>query len=128
MRIAHALLILLACGACATPRESCLRSATSELATLNRLVAESEANLSRGYALNREAEVVSVVDFCFGNRRGHVGYYACTRPQTRYRTTRVAIDPAAEQRKLANLKSKQADANRRASAAVNQCNATYPAS
>lgn len=100
--------------ACASPREACLRSAFSEVATLDRLIAESEANLARGYRIEPEPYVTTGIDFCIG--RGvydtgfNVGLSYCNTADTRYREREVAIDPVAERRTLADLRRKRSEA------------------
>lgn len=98
--------------ACATPREACLRAATSDLRTVERLISETEANLSRGFAIEREPYTRTGLDFCFGTGgyRGYGGFGLnyCRTVETRYRDRPVAIDPAAERRKLADLKRTRA--------------------
>ena len=44
-------LLLVACG---TPQEQCIRKATSQTRMLNRLIAESQTNLARGYTYRTE--------------------------------------------------------------------------
>lgn len=127
------ILSCLALAACATPREACLRQATSELATLDKLILTTEANLRRGYALEREAYNASVLTFCAGKiargtEDGVLGLNYCHETETRYRDVPTAIDPAAERRKLAELRSTRARQARAARSAVAQCEARYPAS
>ncbi len=127
------LLLLSALAACATPRESCLKSATKDLAIVDELILQTQANLSRGYAIDREAYISSRVDLCLGSGnygyRGRgvgVGWTYCTVPDTRYREKPVPIDGATEQRKLAELKQTRARLVREAEAGLAQCNAKYP--
>jgi len=98
-------------AACATPREACLRTTFSEVATLDRLIAETEATLARGYAIVREPYVTTGLDFCLGRGvRGNVfdvGLNYCNTVETRIREREVAIDPAAERRKLAELRKRR---------------------
>lgn len=119
------LLALVLLTACATPRQACLRSAFSELTTLDRLISESEANLARGYRIEREPVVTTGLDFCIGNgiyRTGsNVGLRYCNTVETRYREVEVAIDPAAERRTLAQLREKRAAAARRAENQASAC-------
>jgi len=112
-------------AACATPREACLRAATAELRTLDRLIARTEADLARGYALEREPYSAATLDFCVGSGRFHdglgLGLRYCPDVETRYREVPVAIDPAAERRKLAQLRSRRAEEAQRAAAAAEAC-------
>lgn len=124
-------LLLPVLAACSTPRESCLRTATQQLGVVNRLVAETEANLARGYAVEREPYTTTRVDLCVGGSRyryGGVGWSYCTVPTTRYRARPVAIDRATEQRKLRELKQTRTRLAREAEPRVDYCNQRYPAS
>jgi hypothetical protein len=124
MRLAM-LLALCALASCATSREACLRAATAELATLDRLIAETEANLARGYAIAREPYTTTTLEFCVGTGRlggaFDVGLRYCPDVETRYRDRPVAIDPAAERRKLAQLRARRAAEAERAAARQAAC-------
>lgn len=118
-------------AACATPRENCLASATRELATVDALILETRANLERGYAIEREPYTTSRVDLCIGSSSyAYTGFGAgwryCNVPETRYRDKPVAIDPAAEQRKLRELQATRNRLNQEASKSLAQCDALYP--
>ncbi|SFD31608.1 hypothetical protein [Tropicimonas isoalkanivorans] len=127
MRTAILLLALPALAACATPREGCLRSATRDIAVVDRLILETQANLSRGYAIDEEPYITSNVNLCVGNGGYHrVGWSYCNQPTTRYRQRPVTIDRAAEQRKLAELKQTRARLTAEAGPRLAQCNARYP--
>lgn len=121
IRIKLALLALLL-SACASPREQCLRAATEDLRVLDQLIAQSEANLDRGYSVRTETYPVTYPHWCAG-RRGY-GYF-CQR--TDYRTKHIpeAIDPASEARKLKALKSKRRDVAARAQDRINRCEQQY---
>ncbi len=116
-RAAPRLAILLLLAACATPEQRCVLDATKELRTVDSLIAESEANLARGYAIDREVERRPRLTFCSGGFHRHVGMSFCTTEDIIYRDRPVALDPAAEQRKLALLKER-----RRALASASQRN------
>lgn len=125
-----ALLPILA--ACSTPRESCLRAASRDLVVVDRLIAQVQGNLARGYAVDREPYVTSTVDLCVGNRGyrgiygGGVGFSYCSRPVTRYRANPVAIDRQTEERKLRELKQTRARLEKQVNANLEACNARYP--
>ena len=57
MRPALMILPFLALAACATPREQCIGQATRDLRVLNSLIAETQGNLARGYAIEEQQEV-----------------------------------------------------------------------
>lgn len=126
-RPALALLTLLA--ACGTPQEQCIQRNTRDLRTVDRLIAEAQGNIDRGYAL----ENVTIT-------QEHWGY--CEQPQlpgqppvsavpcmiehdvTVQRPK--AIDLADEAKKLESLKSKRKDLAKAAEAVIAQCKAEYP--
>jgi hypothetical protein len=119
-----------ALAACGTPQEQCIRAATRELGTLDRLIAEVEGNLRRGYAYETREITRTQWVICeyVPNPENP------DRPSPRYclddvtdtvRIT-VAIDPAAERRKLDGLKAKRAERSRAAASEVARCRATYP--
>lgn len=122
-----ALLLLLPLAACATPLEKCQRAARDELNTVTLLIAETEQNIARGYAIRREVEEGSNLQFCFGDAiDDHFGIVFCNDTDPKVVETPVAIDPTAEKRKLAALKSRQAELLAETEAALARCAATYP--
>lgn len=121
-------LLLLLLAACGTPQERCIRGATGDLRSLDRLIAEAEGNLSRGYAL--EATTVYRTywapcgyDYSYGYARGGG---MCLREQPVIIERPKSIDLQEEARKLAQLKTTRAEANRTATAAITQCKASFP--
>ena len=90
-------------AACATPAERCVIDATKELRRVEALIAETEGNLARGYAIDRTAERRPRLTFCTGTYRSQVGVSFCTEEDIVYRERPVAIDPQAERRKLSIL-------------------------
>ncbi|SDL27673.1 hypothetical protein [Aliiruegeria lutimaris] len=120
------LIALLALAGCATPRESCLSTAQRELATIDKLIAETQANLARGYALQREYYTTSRVTMCAGSRRNSLAWNYCTVPETRVREEPVAIDRATEERKLRELKQTRKQAEAEAQQKIAYCEAKFP--
>lgn len=111
--------------ACGTPQEQCIRSATGEVRTLDRLIAEAEANLSRGYAYE-EREIVRhewrrCDDWVVGTPPR-----MCFEPVWDTVKRPVAIDPAGEQRKLDGLLARRKSVLARAEATIAACKAQYP--
>lgn len=121
------ILLLLPLAACATPQQQCQNTATRDLRVLDQLIAETELNLSRGYAV--EEEVVPAVGFtyCLGNDGHRFGGMFCTGGSTRVRERAVAIDPAAERAKLASLRDTRGEVATRSQAALAACRAQYGA-
>lgn len=93
-------------AACATPEERCAGGALRELRTVNELIAESERNLSRGFALEQEVDVSPRLTFCTGVA-DNVAVSFCTGDRLVRRERPVAIDPDAERRKLAALQERK---------------------
>ncbi|OYX44523.1 MAG: hypothetical protein B7Z02_05335 [Rhodobacterales bacterium 32-67-9] len=93
-------LALAALAACADPASRCGGPETRELKTIDKLIAETRANLDRGYTRVREDSGASV-NFCLGSHNSNVGLSFCTDPGSRTRT--APLDTAAETRKLESL-------------------------
>ena len=126
-RPALALFALLA--ACGTPQEQCISTGTRDLRTVDRLIAEAQGNIDRGYAL----EDVTIT-------QEHWGY--CEQPQPPGQPPAgpvpcmiehdvtvqkpVAIDLADEAKKLEGLKAKRAELARAAEPIIAQCKEEYP--
>ena len=122
-------LVLLALAACGTQQEQCIRSNTRDLRTVERLIAESERNISRGYAIEEYTEWQPVWVPCYGPPRKAGDppvRRMCMddRPETVSRPK--AIDLDAEQAKLDSLRKKRASLARQAQSVVAQCQALYP--
>lgn len=123
-------LALAGLAACGTPQEQCINRNTRDLRTVDRLIAESEGNLDRGYAFETitiyedywtyceqprppEGEPVPPPRLCLEERPISV-----ERPK--------AIDLKEEARKLDGLKQKRQELARRAEAVIAQCKAEFP--
>ena len=121
-----ALIMLNACG---TPQQQCINSGTRDLRVVDRLIAEAEGNLARGYAY----ETVTVYETVWVNCTPYPSE-AVPNPAPRScfervpETSRrpVAIDLAAEQSKLAGLQAKRKSQLRAAAAVVAECKALHP--
>ena len=133
MRRSLVFLVLLA--ACGTPQERCIARETREVRVLDRLIAESEGNLARGYALE---EVTTYRDRwvrCPVERPVAVeGEPAPPPPPARMCRDEVevtitrpkGIDLRAEAQKLASQKEKRASLLRAAGPGIAQCRAEFP--
>jgi hypothetical protein len=127
-RLLFATLTLVA--ACGTPQEQCIRQNTRDLRTVDRLIAETEGNLERGYAFET---VTEYEDFLRPCRYPHVPPgQPEPRPRLCYdeRPVQVqrpkAIDLDEEAKKLASLKTKRRELAREAEGVIAQCKAQYP--
>ena len=128
--------ICLALAACGTPQEQCIARETRDLRVVDRLMAEAEGNLKRGYAYEdvvisntvwvqcQPLPVPTPVDgttppeppqprLCLEDRD-----HTITRP--------VAIDLAAEQTKLSGLKAKRKQLSIAGDRSIAACRKAYP--
>lgn len=125
------LAVLAALAACGTPQEQCIARNTGEYRTVSRLLAEVEGNLARGYAWQEREITRTEWDECSRIVRGKDGQPVaisrpCLREVTDTERYRVPIDPAAEERKRANLAAKQRALEAQAKRVVAACKAAYP--
>lgn len=121
-----ALLILSACG---TPQENCISGATRDMRVVDRLIAEAEGNIQRGYAYETVTRTRTVWRPCeFGGRPGtpEARPRMCLDDEDFSERRVVAIDLNAEAAKLASLKAKRAAQAKAAAPAIKACRAQYP--
>jgi len=136
MRRLSAMCLCLMLAGCGTPQERCISSVTRDLRVVDRLIAESQANLARGYAVVNQTVYVPVWEYCTppvlvrpkdGSQPVLVPGRMCLDDEPRTVRRPVAIDPAAEKRKLAGLQDQRRKLVARAEPAIAQCRASYPA-
>ena len=129
MRSSLVLLPLLALAACATPREACIGSAQREMRVVNALVAETQGNIARGYAIEERQEIRVVRSACpvFDGDGNPTGFTTpCDKQETFTTKVPVAIDLNAEQAKLRSLLQRQAQMESQTQARIQQCIAANP--
>lgn len=127
MRSLLLLALPLALAACATPRDRCIATATGQLRVINALVAETQGNIARGYAIEERQDLRTVRRFCDVRRDdGTIGRVGCDRTQVVTRDVPVAIDLNAEQAKLNSLLQRRALVEQQSQVALQQCVAAYP--
>ena len=114
-------------AACGTPQERCISQANSQVRVLDRLISETQGNLSGGYALEEQQEVRVINTTCTGqNEDGTTFVFPCEDTQTRTRRVPVAIDLNAEQAKLNSLLQRREQEAAAAQARAQQCVVQYP--
>lgn len=118
-----AILLFLIVAACGTPQQRCINQSTNELRTVNNLITETEVNIARGYTYVTEARPVRV-GFSYCTRGSHIGFCGSNYNDVVRRP--VAIDLAAEERKLQDLKSRRASLTSAAAQTIEACQARYP--
>lgn len=125
------LLPLTLLAACGTPQENCIRGNTREFRVLSNLLAETEANLARGYAWKERQVTRTELGFCrrpVRQRDGDIVYIesSCWRDVIDTERYRVPIDPAAERRTRDYLTDKLKTETARAEQVVKACKVAYP--
>lgn len=109
--------------ACASPQEVCVAKASKNLRTMDQLIAETRANLARGFAIKTESFVVNELQKC-GVENGEDVF--CEVAVADERKVPVAIDLGAEQQKLNSLVSRRAGMAKAVQSATAQCRAQFP--
>lgn len=127
---------LLFLAACSTPQDRCIKRNTQDLRAVSSLIAETEGNLARGYALEKETVWGYTWDWCYAppypvNVDGRIVYrqsppYMCDREIPRDITRPKAIDLKEEQVKLDQLRARYTELSRMAGPAIARCKALYP--
>lgn len=103
--------------ACATPQERCQRDATAALRAHQNLIASTQANVARGYAVHRQSVPYTYQGVCYDRDIR----YSCPRTGTRTEETPVAIDVAEERAKLKRLTAETGALQRRSQEALKNC-------
>jgi hypothetical protein len=120
------LLFLALLAACGTPQEQCINYNTRDLRTMDRLIAETEGNLDRGFALETITVYEEYYDVCYEHDGITIVPRLCLEDYAVQVERPKAIDLNAEAKKLESLKVKRKDLARKAEAVIAQCKAKYP--
>ncbi len=127
MRFLFALAPVALLVACASPQQQCLTNVTQELRVNAYLIAQTQANLDRGYAIDREQRVSRGFDMCRSrDEDGHISTTMCRSTKVRNVDVPQAINLDVERGTLDQLLAKRAILERQATAATAQCRALYP--
>ena len=127
-----ALPALMALSACGTPQEQCISAATRDMRVVDRLIAEAEGNLARGYGYQEVTVWTTRWVRCGPLPPPHAEGEPPAKPQLCLdevpETIRkpVALDLGAEAQKLAGLKAKRAAQAKAAAPQIAACKAEYP--
>ena len=113
-------------AACGTPQEQCISYNTRDLRTVDRLIAETEENLERGYALETITIYEEYYDICYERDGAAISQHLCLEDYPVIVERPKAIDLNDEAKKLESLKVKRKELARRAEAVIAQCQAKYP--
>jgi hypothetical protein len=121
--------VLLALAACGTPQEQCMRMASHDMVVLDRLIAETQGNIARGYGFAQT--VVEMPEFVLcetpirGDEPGHRSR-TCIEDVPHTVTKPVALDLQAEAAKLASMQKRRAEMAKALAPAFADCQARYP--
>jgi hypothetical protein len=119
-----ALAVLTACG---TPQERCIARETRDIRVLDRLIAETQATVARGYAVQTESFVVTHTYPCRVTvPGGETRTTLCDRDEVVERTRPVAVNLDDERAKLRTMETRRAELARAAAVAVAACRAAHP--
>jgi hypothetical protein len=117
-------------AACGTPQEQCINRGTRDLRVLEKLIAETQGNLTRGYAIEEYTVTVPVWQRCsaLSPAPGQPAppAFFCFKPETQTRTRPKAIDLTAESAKLQSMLERRDQMVRAAEPLIAQCKAQYP--
>ena len=129
-RLTLSLITLALLAACGTPQEQCINRGTRDLRTVDRLIAETEGNLKRGYAIEKVTEYDEYWDTCLDpvvvDGQTQFRPRPCRKERAYIVDRPKAIDLTAEAAKLESLKAKRKDLARAAEPVIAQCKAQYP--
>ena len=112
---------------CTDPRQACLSEATRDLGTIRALIADTEATVRRGYAIETEERTRIFTTFCLGNRTSNVGLSVCNSSQPVISRRPVAVDIGEERRKLASLQVRERELRASTASEIQRCELAYPA-
>lgn len=118
------ILALLGLAACGTPQERCIQAATKDLRVVEGLIATTRGNLQRGYAIETRSVLTNEDQVCGQTAEGKD--IICEVAVSKDKRVPVAIDLAAEQRKLDSLVARRDELLLQRDRSVSQCVATYP--
>lgn len=114
---------LVALAGCATPQEQCISGASREIGVLERLIAQTEANLDRGYGLKTVERTVPDGYRSCGTVENPM---RCAVTKIERKQVPVAIDLNAEKQKLDSLVARRNADAQTLQSVIAQCRVAYP--
>lgn len=126
MKPAFLLPVMIALVACGDPRAACLKDASQDLTIVRALIADTEATLARGYAIQTTERQVIYTDFCIGSGGRSGGVTWCNKSQPVAEKTPVAVDLGAERGKLEDLRIKESELRGRTANDIQRCELAHP--
>jgi hypothetical protein len=121
--------VFVALAACGTPQQQCIGSVTRDLRVVDQLIAETQGNLTRGYAIVRVTRTVPEFVDCTPEptkKVPHPRRNSCFVDVEETVSRPAAIDLDAEAAKLASLQRKRIQLATAAAPAIQACQLQYP--
>ena len=114
--------------ACATPQQQCINSVAGNLHTIDGLILHTQGNLQRGFGFTQTVRSVPQFVPCSTSRddSGSSTMDMCLVNTVQTFQQPVAIDLAAEQKKLSQLVARRAETAAQVGPAIAACQAQYP--
>ena len=122
--------VLLGLASCGTPQQQCIGQVTQNLRVMDSLIAETQGNLARGYALVPATRSVPEFVDCTPRpteQRPNPRHKSCLVNTAQTYTRPAAIDLNAEAAKLASLQSRRQQMAAAVNPSVLACQQQYPA-
>lgn len=125
----HVLPLVALLAACGTPQEQCIQRNTRDLRTVDRLIAETQGNLDRGYALEEVTISQDHWGYCHQpvpEGQPPLGPALCMIEHEVTVQKPKAINLADEAAKLEGLKTKRGELTKAAEPVIAQCKEEFP--
>jgi len=107
---------VMALTACATPEERCIPRATPDFEKIDAEIAETQANIERGYRIEHSGVNLGV-DFC--NQTGHASI--CVGGDRELTSGPIPINSRAEREKLRRLRAQRVEMQARLANDIRRC-------
>ena len=123
------LIVLVLLAACGTPQQRCISAATRDMRVVDRLIAEAEGNLARGYAYETVTVYLPEWQDCTPRAtesNPEPQPELCLEEVAQTTRTPVAIDLNVEAAKLKSLRQKRVEQASAGAKATSDCRAAYP--
>ncbi len=121
--------LLMALAACGTPQQQCVRLASHDMTVLDRLIAETQGNITRGYGFAQTVQTMPEFVECgppTTDRDGKPHANLCLEDVPHTVTKPVALDLQIEAAKLASIQKRRGEMAKALAPALADCQARFP--
>lgn len=121
--------VLLALAACGTPQQQCVRLASHDMVVLDRLIAETQGNIARGFGYAQTVETRPEFVDCtprLWDDETAPAPQMCLEDVPHTVSKPIALDLQAEAAKLASMQKRRAEMAKTLAPAIADCQARYP--